>query len=110
GRVAGVAGLERQIEGLAQVLGEKAERIDTLHARGGVGIFEDLLAREAQLRAEFAPRRLQGCVVGAVTVSHGYAPNLVSIAPTTSHARRADSTRPSWSIRGPMSSRSNPWV
>ena len=69
-RIAGVAGFEGQIEGLAEVLGEEAEGIDALHARGVVGVFENLLPRALQLRAERGPRRLQRLVVGAVTESH----------------------------------------
>src|SRR5262249_25933439 len=107
-RIAGIAGLERQIEGLAEVLREKAEGIDTLRAGNGVGIFEDLFARALQPRTECSPRRLQCRVVGTVTESHRHAPSLLSNSPTTSHARRADSKRPSWSILGPMSSRSKP--
>src|SRR6185312_7090891 len=101
---------EGQVEGLTEVLGEKPVGIDPMHTRRGVVVFEDPLARALQLTAEFAPRCLHGRVVGTATESHVHAPSLSSIAPTTSHARRADSSRPSSSIRGPMSSRSNPWV
>ena len=80
----------------------------TLRARGGVGIFEDLFACALQLCAECSPRRLQCRVVGAVAEGHRHAPSRLSIAPTNSHARRADSKRPSFSILGPISSRSKP--
>src|SRR5271156_4836537 len=50
--IAGVAGLERQIESLAQVLSEKAKRVDTLRAGSRVRVFEDLLPGALQLFAE----------------------------------------------------------
>src|SRR6201999_2453647 len=108
--IAGVASLQRQIEGLAEVLGEEPERVDALRTGVGVGVLERPLTRVAELFAERRPCRLQRGVVGSVAVGHRQAPNFVSIAPTTSQARRADSSRPSFSIRGPISSRSKPWA
>ena len=40
--IAGVFGLEREIERLAQILGEKAKRICAMRGRGRVMVLEDL--------------------------------------------------------------------
>lgn len=108
--VAGVASFEGQVEGLAEVLGEEPVGVDAMTARRGVGVLEDALARTPQPLAEFGPGFLQGRVVRTVTEGHAHAPSLASIAPTTSHARQDDSSLPSRSMRGPMSSRSKPWL
>ncbi len=72
--IAGVLGLQSQIEGLAQVLGEEPEAVSALQTRGGVVVLECPLARRLQSVTEPYPRGIQLRVVSAVSKSHRRSP------------------------------------
>src|ERR1700688_1573467 len=73
-RIARVLRLQRQIEGLAEVLCQKAEAVRSLQRIRRIEILEDTVTRLLQLRTEFTPGAAQFCVVWTVSECHWPAP------------------------------------
>ncbi len=69
-RIAGVFGLQGQVEGLPQVLGQKAKGVGALQRRRGVEVLEDEISGGPELVTERLPRATKVAIVSPVTESH----------------------------------------
>ena len=96
-RVARIPGLQRQIEGLAQILGEETKPVDPLRARCRVVILEDLRARRLQPVAELTHAPLSAASSEPSPNATGY-PLMRQVFPTSPIP---SGTRDGWPPIGP---------
>ena len=69
-RVTRIPGLQREIEGLPEILRQEAKRVGPLQGVGGIVFLEHLVAGLAQTLAESNPCVSQRGVIGTVTERH----------------------------------------